>query len=82
MKNTPMPVDVDVTYVDGSTESFNIPLRVMRGNKPTAATVLEDWAWAHPTYTFQTAKTIQSVVIDNSKLMADVNDDNNIFEVE
>ncbi|MDA9092793.1 M1 family metallopeptidase [Polaribacter sp.] len=78
----PMPVDVDVTYVDGSTESFNIPLRVMRGNKPTAATVLEDWAWAHPTYTFQTAKTIQSVVIDNSKLMADVNDDNNIFEVE
>ena len=78
----PMPVDVDVTYVDGSTESFNIPLRVMRGNKPTAATVLEDWAWAHPTYTFQTVKTIQSVVIDNSKLMADVNDDNNIFEVE
>ena len=78
----PMPVDVDVTYVDGSTESFNIPLRVMRGNKPTAATVLEDWAWAHPTYTFQTTKTIQSVVIDNSKLMADVNDDNNIFEVE
>ena len=78
----PMPVDVDVTYVDGSTESFNIPLRVMRGNKPTAATVLEDWAWSHPTYTFQTAKTIQSVVIDNSKLMADVNDDNNIFEVE
>ena len=78
----PMPVDVDVTYVDGSTESFNIPLRVMRGNKPTAATVLEDWAWAHPTYTFKTAKTIKSVVIDNSKLMADVNDDNNIFEVE
>ena len=28
------------------------------------------------------SKTIQSVVIDNSKLMADVNDDNNIFEVE
>lgn len=78
----PMPVDVDVTYVDGSTESFNIPLRVMRGNKPTSATVLEDWAWSHPTYTFQTAKIIQSVVIDNSKLMADVNDDNNIFEVE
>ncbi len=78
----PMPVDVDVTYVDGSVESFNIPLRVMRGNKPTSATVLEDWAWAHPTYTFKTAKKIKSVVIDSSKLMADVNDDNNIFEVE
>ena len=78
----PMPVDVDVTYIDGSTESFNIPLRVMRGNKTTSATVLEDWAWAHPTYTFQTSKTIKSVEIDISKLMADVNDDNNIFEVE
>ena len=34
----------------------------MRGNKPTSATVLEDWAWAHPTYTFKTSKTIKSVV--------------------
>ena len=78
----PMPVDVEVTYIDGSTERYNIPLRVMRGNKPTSATVLEDWAWAHPTYRFKTSKTIKSVVIDSSKLMADINDDNNIFEVE
>jgi aminopeptidase N len=78
----PMPVDVEVTYIDGSTERYNIPLRVMRGNKPTSATVLEDWAWANPTYRFKTSKTIKSVVIDGSKLMADINDDNNIFEVE
>jgi hypothetical protein len=77
-----MPVDVEVTYIDGSTERYNIPLRVMRGNKPTSATVLEDWAWANPTYRFKTSKTIKSVVIDGSKLMADINDDNNIFEVE
>jgi len=39
------------------TESFNIPLEMMRGSKPTSATILEDWGWANPTYTFKTAKT-------------------------
>ena len=78
----PMPIDVEVTYTDGSKESFNIPLRIMRGNKPTTATVLKDWTWAHPTYSFTTSKTVNSVEIDKSKLMADVNQDNNIFKVE
>jgi hypothetical protein len=78
----PMPIDVSVTYVDGSKESFNIPLRMMRGNKPTSATILKDWAWAHPTYTFKTSKKIKTVTIDKSKLMADINDNNNVFEVE
>ncbi|MGB1284502.1 MAG: M1 family metallopeptidase [Polaribacter sp.] len=78
----PMPIDVEVIYSDGSKESFNIPLRMMRGNKPTSATVLEDWTWAHPTYTFTTSKEIKSVEIDTSKLMADINLENNVFEVE
>jgi len=54
----------------------------MRGNKPTKATVLEDWAWANPVYSFAAPKTVKSVTIDKSKLMADINADNNIFEVE
>jgi ribosomal protein L31 len=78
----PMPIDLEVTYEDGSVENFNIPLRIMRGNKPTAATVLEDWAWANPVYSFETSKKVQSVIIDKSKLMADVNDDNNVFVLE
>lgn len=78
----PMPVDVEVTYTDGSTQSFNIPLRIMRGNKPTSATVIESWGWAMPTYSFDTGKKVQSVVIDKSTLMADVNLENNIFEVK
>ena len=78
----PMPIDVEVTYTDGSKESFNIPLRIMRGNKPTTATVLKDWTWAHPTYSFTTSKTVKSVEIDKSKLMADVNQDNNTFKIE
>jgi hypothetical protein len=78
----PMPIDVEVTYTDGTKEMFNIALRMMRGNKPTSATVLEDWTWAHPTYTFKTKKQIKSVEIDPSKLMADINKENDTFEVK
>ncbi|KOY51324.1 M1 family metallopeptidase [Polaribacter dokdonensis] len=75
----PMPIDVDVEYADGTTESFNIPLRIMRGVKPTNATVLQDWAWAIPTYSFNVAKSVKSVTIDKSGLMADVKLDNNTY---
>ena len=75
----PMPIDVEVTYVDGSKEAFNIPLRMMRGEKPTNATKIADWTWAHPTYTFTTSKEVKSVEIDPSKLMADINQENNSF---
>ncbi len=78
----PMPIDVEVTYTDGSKEQFNIPLRMMRGHKPTSATILKDWTWAHPTYTFKASKTVRSVELDLSKLMADVNQANNTFEVK
>ncbi len=78
----PMPIDIAVTYDDGSTENFNIPLRMMRGNKPTSATVLKDWTWAHPTYTFSVEKKIKSVQIDPSGLMADIDESNNTFEKE
>jgi len=75
----PMPIDVTVTYADGSTENFYISLRMMRVNKPTKATILKDWTWAHPTYTFETEKEITKVEIDSSGLMADVDRSNNIL---
>ena len=78
----PMPIDVMVTYVDGSIESFNIPLSMMHGNKPTESTVLKDWTWAHPTYTFTVSKEIKTVEIDTSGLMADVDRSNNLFVSE
>jgi len=78
----PMPIDVEVTYTDGSKEDFNIALEIMRGNKPTKATVLKDWGWAYPTYSFKVTKPVQSVKIDKSGFMADVSLDNNIFEVK
>jgi hypothetical protein len=78
----PMPIDVEVTYTDGTKQNYNIPLEMMRGSKPTKASILKDWGWAYPTYSFNAAKKVRSVAIDTSKLMADVNDDNNVFEVK
>ena len=47
--------------------------------KPTKATIIEDWTFAHPTYCFTTSKTVKSVQINPSKLMADVNLNNDSF---
>lgn len=73
----PMPIDITVTYNDGSTENFYIPLQMMRGEKPTSATIIKDWAWAYPTYTFTTKKAVKNVEIDPKNLMADIDKDNN-----
>ena len=73
----PMPIDLRVTYTDGTTEDFYIPLREMRGLKPTSATVKSDWAWVNPYYSFEASKSVKSVVIDPSGLMADVQPNNN-----
>ncbi|MCA0131250.1 M1 family metallopeptidase [Winogradskyella alexanderae] len=77
----PMPIDLSVTYTDGSVEEFYIPLQMMRGEKPTTATIIKDWPWAMPTYTFNTKKSVKSVEIDPSQMMADVERGNNTFVI-
>lgn len=76
----PMPIDVSIVYVDGTSEEFTIPLSMMYGHKPTNNTILKDWAWANPNYTFNVNKEIKSVEIDKSMLMADIDRSNNKFE--
>ncbi len=85
----PMPIDVYVTYDDGTEEAFYIPLRMMRGEKENPfpemkRTVMEDWAWAYPTYTFSFnhEKKVTSIVIDKTNRMADINPDNNLYPAE
>ena len=85
----PMPVDISVTYEDGSVGAFYIPLQMMRADKPNPNpnqewTVLPDWAWANPTYEFviKNDKKIKRITIDASQLMADVNLENNRYKVE
>ncbi|MCR9132921.1 MAG: M1 family metallopeptidase [bacterium] len=85
----PMPLDVYVEYTDGSTEIFYIPMKLMRGEKPAEndlkRTILEDWPWVNPTYTFQIPSDIRSIsniTIDKSQRLADINQDNNMFDVQ
>ena len=73
----PMPLDITVTYTDGTSENFLIPLRMMYGHKPTSATILPDWAWAYPNYTFEVSKPVKSVEIDPKQEMADIDKTNN-----
>lgn len=78
----PMPLDVKVTYTDGSSEMHYIPLRMMYWSKPNAGTVEKDWPWALPTYELTLDKSksmIEKVEIDPSQLMADVDRENNIY---
>ena len=80
----PMPIDVEVEYIDGTKELFYIPLQMMRGEKPsdTPRTLLNDWAWAYPTYNFGINKpksSIKSITIDPKSFMADINEENNRF---
>ncbi len=74
----PMPIDVKVTYLNGDIENFHIPLGMMLGNKPTSATIINNWFWVQPTYTFTVPSDVKSVEIDPSKLMADIDRSNNI----
>ncbi|WP_111707146.1 M1 family metallopeptidase [Lutibacter citreus] len=76
----PMPIDVLVTFTDGTSENFYIPLRMMYGEKTSTATILEDWTWAAPMYSFQVEKEIKSVEIDPSLIMADIDRANNLFK--
>ncbi|MCD0474321.1 M1 family metallopeptidase [Flavobacterium sp. EDS] len=86
----PMPIDLIVEYTDGTKESFYIPLRMMNfikenPNPSVKRTVLNDWAWAMPTYNFTIDKSksaIKKITIDPSGLMADVKATNNIYEVK
>ncbi len=84
----PMPIDFYVVYKDNANESFHIPLRMMRGVKDNPypqlkRTVLGDWAWAYPTYTFEIdapKENIAAMMIDATQLMADVDMENNVYE--
>jgi Peptidase family M1 domain len=81
----PMPIDLVVTYKDGSKELFYISLNELLGNKPAEdatmkRTVLEAWPWVNPSYTLKISKKIseiESIEVDPTQRMADINRKNN-----
>lgn len=80
----PMPVDVFITFKDGSREMHTIPLNLMYGNKPAEMSIPwfweNEWRWTHPEYAFsinRSVKEIKSIEIDPSMRLADINRANN-----
>jgi hypothetical protein len=83
----PMPVEVFVTYKDGSSETHYMPLDLMlSGKKAEVANWIThaEWKWTAPTYSFELSKPIsqlKSIEIDPSQRMPDVNRSNNKIEI-
>ena len=85
----PMPIDLQLTFKDGSTQMHYIPLNLMYAakeneNSKEPRTVYEPWRWTHPTYTIELKNKLtdlKKVEIDASKRMADVNRKNNVLEL-
>jgi len=84
----PAPIEVLVTYKDGSTELHYIPLDLMLANKVAETKenriVHPEWKWVQPTYTFETTKPItalKTIEIDPSQRMPDINRSNNKLEI-
>lgn len=83
----PMPLDIKVVDKDGNISWFYIPVGMMRGEKPAdkgqeGRKILADWEWTNPTYRITLdikKKKIQSIEIDPSTRLADLNNINGIY---
>ena len=79
----PMPIDLNLTFKDGSTETHYIPLDLMYGSKPAEGEqwrVYPAWKWTNETYVVETNRKIVDISvaeIDASQRMADVERKNN-----
>ena len=84
----PMPLDVEVSFSDGTKDVYYIPTDLMHGNKKFNSNnvyYMQPWTWASPEYDFvvQGNKKVVRVEIDPSKRLADYNQmDNSIDIVE
>ena len=85
----PMPIDLQITYTDGTTEMHYIPLNLMFGEKPNENVsqkreVHAEWKWTHPSYIVELRRKLTEIKlaeIDPSKRMADVEQKNNKLEL-
>ena len=85
----PMPIDVMLTFKDGSKEIAYIPQYLMFGSKPSETpnikrTIFEPWKWTHPYYTIEinhNLTDLRTVEIDPTKRMADIERKNNLLKI-
>ena len=80
----PMPLEILISFGDGSTAMYYIPIDLMQGNKTFSneTIVLEPWSWVNTDYVFkiQGNKKVLKIEIDPSKRIADVNQNKNKLE--
>ena len=81
----PMPIEVVVSFEDGSSDMYYIPNDLLHGYKTFENEVylMEPWNWASKEYEFeiQGNKKVSKVEIDPSKRIADVNQMDNSVEI-
>jgi Peptidase family M1 domain len=86
----PMPIDLQLTFKDGTKELHYIPLSLMYGEKPIEDSTIQrktydPWKWTHSTYVVETNRRLTDftiVEIDPSQRMADIERKNNRLELK
>jgi len=85
----PMPVDLYITYKDGTSEIYYVPLNETLGNKQVeiqsvGRTDLESWPWVNPSYVVKVNRKsaeISTIEIDPTLRMADIDRKNNKLDL-
>jgi hypothetical protein len=84
-----MPIDLVLTFKDGTQQMHYIPAYLMFGQKPAEdqlpRTVYPAWKWTHTSYVIEFDKRLTeltTVEIDPSHRMADVDRRNNKLELK
>jgi hypothetical protein len=86
----PMPIDLQLTFKDGSKELHYVPLNLMYGAKPiedslVPRTVYAPWKWTSATYVVESNRKLTDfsmVEIDPSLRLADIDRKNNKLELK
>jgi hypothetical protein len=86
----PMPIDLQLTFKDGTTELHYIPMNLMYGVKNAEDTAInrklyDEWNWTNPTYIIESNRKLADVTIaeiDASHRMADINRKDNKLEIK
>ena len=82
----PMPIEIVISFEDGSSDMYYIPNDLLYGYKSFNDEVylMEPWNWVSKEYEFEVvgSKKITKVEIDPSKRIADVNQLDNSVEID
>jgi hypothetical protein len=86
----PMPIDLQISFKDGTKELHYIPMNLMYGAKANEDTAIarktyQAWKWTHATYIIESDRKItdfSTVEIDPSLRMADIERKNNKLELK